>query len=60
MNDFTHYRYLIENTKTGERRTELSEKAKLPPLSPGERIKSIIGGTKLMERKGRSESQCKN
>jgi hypothetical protein len=46
MTDYTHKRYLIVNTRTGERRTGAARIGSLrgPYLRPHEKIVSVIGG----------------
>lgn len=41
---YTHYRYLIVHTATGEKRTVLIKKGRHIPLNPGEKVAACIGG----------------
>lgn len=44
--DYTHKRYLVENTRTGERRTTVAKisNPRGPYLRAWERIVAVIGG----------------
>ena len=47
MNDYTHKRYLVRNSMTGETRTvthKIGSRSYDPPLRPHDEIMSCIGG----------------
>lgn len=46
VTDYTHKRYLVENTRTGERRTATAQigNPRGPYLKPWEKIVAVIGG----------------
>lgn len=44
---YTHYRYLIEDTRTGKKRAVLVKKGSHIPLKPFEKVAACIGGCSI-------------